>query len=94
MKRMFRMKPTKYEKATFQLNDLIRDRESFLKGDAEYDAVFKEDIKALKTAIRILEKADYKRTNLQLHFVYGIFSGALTATLAAVTAHLLAYLII
>ena len=94
MKRMFRMKSTKYEKAMFQLNDLIRDRESLLRGDAEYDAVFKEDIKALKTAIKVLEKADYKRTNSQFYFVYGIFSGALTATLAAVTAHLLAYLII
>ena len=94
MKRMFRMKSTKYEKTMFQLNDLIRDRESLLRGDAEYDAVFKEDIKALKTAIRVLEKADYKRTNSQFYFVYGIFSGALTATLAALTAHLLAYLII
>ena len=93
MKRMFKMKPTKYEKTIFQLNDLIRDRESFINGNAEYDSVSDEDIKALKTAIKVLEKADYKRTNLQFHFMYGVFSGSLTAGLAVIMAHLLAYLI-
>lgn len=93
MKRMFRMKSTKYEKAMFQLNDLIRDRESLLRGDAEYDAVFKEDIKALKEAIKALEKAEYKRMNFQICFMYGFFLGTLASGLAVTMAHLLASLI-
>ncbi len=94
MKRMFRMKPTKYEKTIIQLNDLIRDRESFLRVNAEYDSVFNEDIKALKTAIKVLENADCKRINSQFHFMFGAFLGSLITGFTVVIIRLLAFLII
>ena len=37
------------------LRDLIRDRKSFVEGDADHDAVFLYDIKVLKSAVKHLK---------------------------------------
>lgn len=47
------------QKAIYQLEDLIRDRKSFLDGDEEHDEVFKADIEALRYAINKLTKNTY-----------------------------------
>lgn len=88
------MKPTKYEETISQLDDLIRDRESFLRGNAEYDSVFNEDIKALKTAIKVLRKANDKRIDSQYYFMFGVFVGVLTIGAILVLMRSLASLII
>ena len=49
------------EKIISQLTDLIRDRESFLNGDYDHDRVFRKDIKALKTAIKVLKGTEIIR---------------------------------
>ena len=51
---------SKIEDCTSQLSDLIFDRESFCRGDEEFDEVFRTDIYYLNMAIDILN--DYKRS--------------------------------
>lgn len=48
------------EKAIAQLEDLIKDRESFLRRD-DFDEVFLQDIEACKMGIQALEKRKPKR---------------------------------
>ena len=38
------------------LRDLIRDRESFLEGNEEYDNIFLQDIEVLKGALKLAKK--------------------------------------
>ena len=44
------------EKAIYQLEDLIKDRESFVDNDYDPDNVFRQDIEACKAGIQALEK--------------------------------------
>lgn len=37
-----------------QLHDLVEDRKSCLDGDEDHDEIFKADIEALETAIRVI----------------------------------------
>jgi len=87
------MPENKYEKTIAQLKDLIHDRESLLSGNAEYDDVFDEDIKALKIAVRVLSKANSRHINSQFHFMFGSFIGTSITALAIAISHLLASLI-
>lgn len=82
-----------YEKTIYQLKDLIHDRESLLSGNAEYDDVFNEDIKALRVAVRVLSKADSRHINAKCYFAFGVFLGAVIAGIVAVSADWLGTLI-
>ena len=44
------------EKAIYQLEDLIKDRESFVDNDYDLDNVFRQDIEACKKGIKALKK--------------------------------------
>ena len=44
------------EKAIYQLEDLIKDRESFVDNDYDLDNVFRQDIEACKKGIQALKK--------------------------------------
>lgn len=45
------------EQVTAQLQELLRDRESFINGDEDHDNFFLQDIRALNAAIKIIEAA-------------------------------------
>ncbi len=86
------MKPTKYEETISQLDDLIRDRKSFIHDDE--DSIFNEDIKALKTAIKVLRKANSKRIDSQYYFMFGTLVGTLIIGTIVLILRSLGFLII
>lgn len=56
------------EKAIYQLEDLIKDRESFIDNDYDPDNVFRQDIEACKMGVQALEKQIPKKVlNLMLN---------------------------
>ena len=45
------MEKDKAREVVEQLNDLISDRQSFIRGDDEFDEIYRKDIDALKWAV-------------------------------------------
>lgn len=49
------------EEMISQLEDIIRDRKSFLEGDEEHDEIYKKDLEALEKAIEELRAKNYEQ---------------------------------
>ena len=74
------MKTNKYQESITQLESLIDDRESFISGDEDFDDIFNEDIKALKTAIKVLKKVSDNRKYCLHCFVHNFLSGCVVGS--------------